>query len=244
MGEKMKIAVCDNEQVILDEISREIEEYVSTQAFDLTYETFTSYENLIERIDEFDLFVLDHNMDDSLIDPNESQLMTGVEFAKIVRNTADTRKGIIILTSYHDIVYDTFDIGLVWFLRKPASREELFKAFDNYFHSVANSGSVAVKINNEIHFISTDKINYIEVFHKDVFVHTDDETLRCHKSIADFEKELAPFGFFRTHRSYIVNISKIKSINNKKTVMKNGDTVYTSEKNFAKLRELYLENRI
>lgn len=239
----MKIAVCDNEQVILDEISREIEEYANTQAFDLTYETFKSYESLTDRIDEFDLFVLDHNMDDNLIDPKESKLMTGIDFAKIIRKSSDRKKGIIILTSYHDIVYDTFDIGLVWFLRKPTTGDEFFKALDNYFHSVANSGSVTVKINNEIHFVDTDKINYIEVFHKDVFIHADDETLRCHKSIAEFEKELVRFGFFRTHRSYLVNISKIKSINNKKAVMKNGDTVYTSEKNYAKLRELYLENQ-
>lgn len=239
----MKIAICDNEQVILDEISRGIEEYATTQSFDLTYETFKSYEGLTDRIDEFDLFVLDHNMDDFIINPDESPLMTGKEFARIIRNSSGSKKGIIILTAYHDIVYDTFDIGLVWFLRKPTSKEELFKALDNYFHSVANSGSIAVKINNEVYFIDTDKINYIEVFHKDVFIHTDDETLRCHKSIADFEAELARFGFFRTHRSYLVNVSKIKSINNKKAVMKNGDTVYTSEKNYTKLRELYLENQ-
>lgn len=199
----MKIAVCDNEQIILDEISN--------------------------KIDEFDLFVLDHNMDDFIINPDESPLMTGKEFARIIRNSSDRRKGIIILTSYHDIVYDTFDIGLVWFLRKPASKEELLKAFDNCFYSVTNSGTVAVNINNEIHFVDTDKILYIDVFHKDVFIHTDDETLRCHKSITEFEKELTKFGFFRTHRSYLVNISKIRSINSKTAVMKNGDTVYTLE---------------
>ena len=157
----MKIAICDNEQVILDEISRGIEEYATTQSFDLTYETFKSYEGLMHRIDEFDLFVLDHNMDDFIINPDESPLMTGKEFARIIRNSSDSKKGIIILTAYHDIVYDTFDIGLVWFLRKPTSKEELFKALDNYFHSVANSGSIAVKINNEVYFIDTDKINYI-----------------------------------------------------------------------------------
>lgn len=241
MGEKMKIAVCDNEQVILDKISREIEEYANMQDFDLTYETFKSYESLTERIDEFDLFVLDHNMDDFIVNPDESPLMTGKEFARIVRKSSERKKGIIILTAYHDIVYDTFDIGLVWFLRKPTSKEDLFKALDNYFYSVTNSGSVAVNINNEIHFVDTDKIHYIEVFHKDVFIHTDDETLRCHKSITEFEKELTKFGFFRTHRSYLVNVSKIKSINSKTAVMKNGDTVYTSEKNYAKLRELFLE---
>ncbi len=237
----MKIAVCDNEQIILNKVSSAIEEYIGKTDFDITYETFTTYESVNERIDEFDLFILDHNMNDNLIDPDESDLMTGIEFVKYMRQTSDPSKGVIIMTSHHDIVYEAVPMGLVWFLRKPASKEEIFKALDNYFKSIKKSGTIPVRINNDVFFIDINKINYIDVYHKNVFIHTDDETLRCHKSISDFEEELAPFGFFRTHRSYLVNVSKIKSINSKTATMKNGDTVCTSEKNYAKLRELYLE---
>ena len=239
----MRIAICDNSEIILKRVVSLIEDYAEFKHIDdIRYETFTSYESAKEKIDDYDLFILDYNMNDDSINPDDSNLMTGMDFAKLVREKADPHKGVVFLTSYTDIVYEAFEVRAHRFLVKPIEKDKFFKALDDFLKSTIDSGTILVNINNEAHVIDVDSIYYFEVTRKDIFIHFENSTLKCHKTIAAFEEELLPFGFFRTHRSYLVNISKIDTMNNKSATLKNGEEVYVSSKKYDELCEAFLKN--
>lgn len=238
----MNIAICDNNKIILRKLVSLIEDYAEFKHIDLTYSTFTNYEDILKQIDDFDLFILDYNMNDDSIRPDSSKLLTGMDFAKILRSKANPHKGIIFLTSYTEIVYEAFEVRTHRFLIKPIEKEKLFKALEDFISSTVESGTIFIKTHNETHVIDISSIYYFEVILKDVFIHFKDSTIKCHKTISEFEKELIPFGFFRTHRSYLVNVKKIKSITSRTAVMDNGDEVYVSIKKYSELCEQFLDN--
>ena len=80
----MRIAVCDDNQIILDEISDMIDEYSEKSRAKIQHSCFSSYKEILDRIDDFDLFLLDYRMDDSNGNADE---INGMEFAKVIRHT-------------------------------------------------------------------------------------------------------------------------------------------------------------
>ncbi len=241
MGERMKIAICDNEKIIVDKLVSMLEDYLYMRNYDATYETFDSYESAKEKVNEFDLFLLDHNMNDNMINPEDSELMTGMEFAEIVRKTGGEHKGIIFMTSYHDLIYKAQNVDFTRFICKPVEKDSFYSALDAYFNSKKKSGRISVRVGNDVHFVDIDSIIFLEALHKNITIYTDGEDLTCHKSISDFEEELSEYGFFRTHRTYLVNIRKIKQLNSKGVLMENGETVTISKKNYNDLLNRYIE---
>lgn len=241
--EKINIAVCDNNSIVIENIAKVIDDVAESRHFNIRYCSFTSYEQLIGRINEFDLFILDYNMADS--DDDDSSFedkINGMEFAKLIRQH-DEKKGIIFITAYPQFVYESFEVRTYRFLVKPIDEDLLFDAIQTFIDRTAESGKLLININKEIHPIDIDSIIYLEVSGKNTFVCTEEETLKCRKPIASFEKELLPFYFYRVHRSYIVNINKIKRFNAKTVILKNDKKIFISPKSYPGLCELYLQNR-
>lgn len=237
----MKIAICDNDKIIVDKVASMIEDYLYDRNYDATYDTFSSYESLSEKIKDYDLFLLDHNMNDDLINPEDSDLMTGMQFAQIIREVGGELKGIIFMTSYNDLIHTAQNVDFVRFICKPIEKSTLCNALDAYFGSKKKSGRLSIRVGNDTHFIDIDSIIFFEAFHKNITVYTDTMELTCHKSISDFEDELRDYGFFRTHRTYLINIRKIKQLSTKGVVMENGETVTISKKNYNDLLNSYIE---
>ena len=68
----MKIAICDDEVASQERTVSYVEDYISEKKTDVEYEVFNSYVELENRIDEFNLFVLDYMMPE----------INGISFAK------------------------------------------------------------------------------------------------------------------------------------------------------------------
>ncbi len=85
------------------------------------------------------------------------------------------------------------------------------------FNSEKNE--ILTKHNNQILRLTEDDIIFCEKNSGQLHIHTPAEIYQIHCSLIDIEKEFG-YPFFRSHRSFIVNLQKIKSINN------TGDRVY------------------
>lgn len=240
--EKIKIAVCDNNSVVIENVAKVIDNVSESRRVDIDYRSFTSYEQLIGRINEFDLFILDYNMADGDDDLSFEDKINGMEFARLIRQH-DEKKGIIFITAFPEFVYESFEVRTYRFLVKPIDENLLFDAIQTFIDNTAESGKLLVNINKEIHPINIDEIVYLEVSGKNTTICTENDILKCRKPIASFEKELLPFYFYRVHRSYIVNINKIKQFNAKTVILKNGKKIFISPKSYPGLCELYLQNR-
>ncbi len=235
----MRIAVCDDNQIILDEISDMIDEYSEKSRAKIQHSCFSSYKEILDRIDDFDLFLLDYRMDDSNGNADE---MNGMEFAKVIRQKTGNIKSIIFITAYPEVVYEAFEVRAYRFLTKPIEKEKLFKAFEDYFNSSTNENVLIVKANDEIHIINISDIYYLEVSRKDTFIYFKDKCMKCHRTISSFEKELEPYGFMRIHRSFIINTRRIVSFDTRTAKLDNGEKIFISQKKYPELCEAYLKN--
>ncbi len=239
---KINIAICDNNNVVLDNISKLLEDFSESRHIDISYSIFTDYEQLNNRINDFDLFILDYNMADNEDCKNTEDKINGMEFARLIRQCSD-KKGIIFITAYPEFVYESFEVRTYRFLVKPVDKEKLFDAVQSFINSISESKTLLVNINKEMYPVNLDDIFYLEVSGKNTFIYSESSVLKCRKSITSFEEELKNYGFCRIHRSYIVNISKIKRFDTRNVVLINGEKIFISQKCYPALCELYLQNQ-
>lgn len=219
-----------------------LDEYSTDHNIQIDYETFTDYNQVIGKIDLFDLFILDYNMSDD--GENTSKNKTdGLTFARYIRSFRGSNKGIIFMTAYPDFVYEAFEVRTFRFLLKPIEKDKLFEALDVYIHQNIESSKIIVNIKKVNHVINVSDIYYIEVFRKSATIYFEGSSLQCHRTISSFEKELLPFGFCRIQRSFLVNTAKVKKFSNKSVLLNNGQELAVSQKYCADLCEMYLRSR-
>lgn len=235
----MRIAVCDDNRIILNEISEMLEEYLEKSKIKASYYCFESYNDISGRTDDFDLFLLDYRMDDFSAKSNEPD---GMEFAKVLREKYGNSKTVIFITAYPEIVYDSFEVRAYRFLTKPIVKEKLFKAIDDYLASHTDTDTLLIKTNDEVNVINISDIYYLEVSRKDTFIYFKDTCIKCRRTISSFEKELEPYGFMRIHRSFIINTRRIVSFDTRTARLDNGEKIFISQKKYSELCEAYLKN--
>ncbi|MGO4374916.1 LytTR family DNA-binding domain-containing protein, partial [Paenibacillus sp. MCAF20] len=71
---------------------------------------------------------------------------------------------------------------------------------------------IYTKKNGKVILFNPPEIDYIESVDGSILVHVDGENYDCALTLTELEQRLANFGFFRCHRSYIVNLQKIREI--------------------------------
>lgn len=235
----MRIAVCDDNKIILDEISSMLDEYSESQKIKIRYSCFENYEEIADHVDDFDLFLLDYRMDDS---NKDNAGINGMEFAKVLREEYGNSKTVIFITAYPEIVYDAFEVRAYRFIPKPIVKEKLFKAIDDYLASHTDTDTLLVKTNDEVFVIDINDIYYLEVSRKDTFIYFKDSCVKCRRTISSFEKELEPYGFMRIHRSFVINTHRIVSFDTRTAKLDNGEKIFISQKKYQDLCEAYLKN--
>lgn len=225
----MKIAVCDDELMALEEIITCLEDFAIERKVNIEYEAFESYEPLSERIDEFDVFIMDY----------KTPIIDGLTFAKLIREKYSDSKTIIFITAYDDIVYDAFTVKTHRYLLKPLDRIKLFEALDSYI-SEKSEKSFVLKSDGISDVINISDILYIEVNDKECRICTETGQIISRKPISCFENQLSGSGFFRVHRAYLVNLRKIRSYEKSKILLVNGEKIDMSVRRYQDFCREYI----
>ncbi len=71
---------------------------------------------------------------------------------------------------------------------------------------------IPTKVNDKIVLFDPPEIDYIESTEGQTFLHIKGENFPCTFTLNELEERLLPFGFFRCHRSYIVNLQKVREV--------------------------------
>jgi two-component system LytT family response regulator len=164
-----------------------------------------------------DLLLLDINMPD----------ITGLE---LVRSLVD-KPMVIFTTAYKNFAYEGFELEALDYLLKPIDFDRFNKAIDKaldffqYKHSLAQPQvQEALYVYSEYQMIKINisNIEYIESMEDYIKIHLLDHpkpvlTLMPLKKVLE---KLPANDFMRIHRSYIVGLTHIKSIHNKKVQLK------------------------
>lgn len=178
--------------------------------------------------------------------------ITGLELAnKILEIEPNTF--VVFQTAYAQFALEAFQNGGVDYILKPTTKESVSKALRTVSRYMQTKEETSIKkimgkSGDDIYPIALDDIYYIKADLDEVIIKIKETQCYVRKKIGDLELLLKQKNFFRIHRSIIVNVDKIKSMNTieqskLEISFKNVDDIVTSSKDGAKDFREYLERR-
>lgn len=178
--------------------------------------------------------------------------INGMETAKQLRQTGK-KMIIIFVTALEEYVFDAFDVKAFHYLVKPFSDEKfaqvLQKAVEEFTErkEPGTEAGIDAGIDAPNFIIKTDKghvticpakIVYAEVFNRKVVIHTLDEDIEYYGKMKDLERQVGD-GFYRPHRSYLVNMAFIKKYNSAMIYLERGQAAMAKQ-NYPEFVKCYL----
>lgn len=162
-------------------------------------------------------FLQENNVDILLLDI-EMPNMTGLELTK---NLAAKSPLIIFTTSKKDYAVEAFELNVVDYILKPVTPIRFIQAIDKA-REILQSNNEEIKINedefifirdsNIIRKLQLDDILYAEAMGDYVKIFTPQKFFAIHTTLKAVEEKLSTNKFLRIHRSFIVAIGKIETI--------------------------------
>lgn len=90
-------------------------------------------------------------------------------------------------------------------------------------NSSISSEYIYVKSNSKLVKVQNSNILFVEALKDYVIIYTTSERYTIHSTMKDIEKKLPKDSFMRVHRSYILNLKKIKSIESSIVIIEDSD---------------------
>jgi DNA-binding LytR/AlgR family response regulator len=146
--------------------------------------------------------------------------ITGVEFIKALSKPPK----VIFTTAYEQYALQGFELDVMDYLLKPISYERFLKAAwkaRDYFAlresspatvAAAANPYIFVKVNSKLEKINFDEILFIEGMENYVAIHLPGKKLITHSTIKSLLEKLPAGQFIQTHKSFIVAINKVETI--------------------------------
>lgn len=120
----------------------------------------------------------------------------------------------IVTTAYADYALESYDYRVVDYLLKPISFDKFHKSIQKFtdFVTLENNTYLFVKVDGRQVKINPKDIIFIEGLSDYIRIHLPNERLIVLDNLKDFINKLPSKEFMRIHKSYIIQLDKIKSI--------------------------------
>jgi len=211
---KIKCIAIDDEPLALKQVSSYIDKTPFLETVALCHSAFEAMEYLANN--EVDLMFVDINMPD----------LNGMDFVKSLTH----KPHIIFTTAYSDYALEGFQVDALDYLLKPISYSVFLKSVNKarrwfelkqqYSDSVQTTqDSLFVKSEYKMVRIFLSEIKYIESSNEYIQIHlVNDEPVTTLIRLKVMEEQLPKDKFMRVHRSFIVNLDRIKVIERNRIV--------------------------
>lgn len=233
----INVAICDDEKYILDKIKKLVFDFFHRKNVEITVSQFGSGEELLRCNKDIDILFLDIQMDG----------IDGMETARKLRS--QNYKGyLIFITVLKEMVFQSFEVQASDYLIKPINEECFEKTMGRLYASMqnANGASLLVQRGYESDIIFFDDIVFCEIIDRKIYLHLKtEEVIDYYDRIENLETKLDG-RFFKCHRSYLINLSYLKSYKNGMAYMINDKVIPISRlrsKEFSSVVLKYMKER-
>ncbi len=140
--------------------------------------------------------------------------MTGIELLNSLSNPPK----VIITSAYAEYAIKGYDLEVSDYLLKPISFDRFLKAVNKVYDQLISSQTpvvqdyLFVKTSLKLEKIRFNDMRFIEGVENYVAIYTSDGKIITHTTLRTILQKLPPERFVQVHKSYLVNIDKIDSI--------------------------------
>ncbi len=161
-------------------------------------------------LNDIDVVFLDINM----------PKINGIDFLKNSKNNAS----IIMTTAYAEYAAEAYGLDVLDYLVKPIAFDRFLKACNKakeirelkkmpQFQSNKINDHFFIKCDNQIEKVFYSDLVYAEAMLNYVMLYTNSKKMMVYVTIKSLEDQLPSSTFIKVHKSFIVNINKVESIN-------------------------------
>ncbi len=219
----LSIAVCDDEILECSQIAGKIKLALEELNVPVQIRQFHSGKELLQASEQFDIVFLDIIMKE----------LDGMKTAEFFREK--TFDGLLIfISSSREYVFDAYEAEPFWYLVKPIAYQKLQRVLKRAVEKTKKQRREFLIVNSERQkkklFLSD--ICYFEIRGRMIYAHQTDEIFHFYKQIGLLEQQLQGKGFFRCHKSYLVNLSWVKGYNRQEIILDHGEKIIIAKRRY------------
>ena len=233
----LQIAVCDDNIDELSNMVQLIDLYRTSRHLNCEHAAFSNGFELISALEKgkrFDIYCLDIMM------PG----FTGIDAAKEIR-TFDKTAPILFFTSSPEFALESYSVKAINYVLKPISKEKLFFTFDELLEQIKakeEEDAVIVKSNEGIQKILISNLAFAEVIGRNILYHLrSGKVVECTEPFSSVCDSLLKYGcFIKPHRSYLVNMQYVDTIENHQITLQTLSSVPIAQGKAKEMKQQYL----
>lgn len=234
---KMKIAVCDDEREIREDIGQRIRHFLPDAEVCL----YESAEALLVEKSMPEILFLDIKMNG----------MSGMELAEKLKSRGRDVT-VIFLTALEEYVYRAFDVEAFHYLLKPVDTVKFYEVLEKAvaireriresarLRGACVEASLTVRTKARTEKVYLSEIVYLEVFNRKVTLHKMQGEIEFYGRLKELEQRLNA-DFVRCHRAYVVNLRYVRRYDGTAVTLENGDSVLMAKTKYAEFVQCYME---
>lgn len=159
--------------------------------------------------------------------------LNGMKTARIFREkTVD--KIIIFVSSSRKYVFEAYDVEAFQYLLKPVDSKKLKNVLKRAILKTENHTQEYIIVNRERQKkkLLLNDIYYFEIKGRVVEVHGTEDFFAYYGQIGKLEDKLQGKGFFRCHKSYLINLKYVDGYNRQEAILENGERIMIAKRRY------------
>ncbi len=224
----MIAAICDDDVFFRKQIHEFLVEYKRIRRVQLDIVEFSDGNELLQYEYPLDIVLLDYDM----------PILDGMETARQLR-AKKSLCCIVFITSFPQHVFEAFEVNTYRYLLKPVDFITLEGVLDHYIQDKKMLTPITVNMDGEQITVNSEDIMYLEADGKYCIIRTTTQSLHSSKTLSQVFDLLPQHCFYRTHKSYAVNLYCISSIKENLVVLTNKERVRISRNKLSAFKDAY-----
>ena len=231
-----RIAICDDEKKMLDEVSEYIASYGeksgNTDIQTFCFDSASSLLSVLEDGNTFDIFVLDVYIGDEM----------GTTFARDIRKLG-IESPIIFVTTSVEHAPESYEMGTLRYLIKPINLAKFYEALDAALASAEKIGHRLIKFKTES---GIESVNASHVMCSEAHDHYQYVTLfggaqlKVRLTVTELFAVLAAYGgFIRIGSSYIINLRHVKNVSRTDALLYNDKSIQIPRGKYTEIKNAF-----
>lgn len=229
----MRIAVVDDEKEWRVKACQKIRQYFSSRQLEVKLDCYASGQDFLRKGNPYEIVFADIEM------PG----MDGFEMAQEYK-WVNPNHILMILTTHTEMSRKGYVVNAFRYIDKMHMEEEMQESLVAAERKMKSDATITVNVINIGNMAVVIKdILYIETNKRNMQLHTIDNEYTCSGNIFEMEELLKEAGFFRCHKSYIVNLDAIRTFDNVFIYLMDGSKLFVSARRYVELKRQYLQRK-